>query len=90
MGISLCFAYNWFNPSGSGKGQFHGIPRHRGDVYQLYVKQLSQVVLWGGCHQFEYRRVMVKAQEWRSGNVGAEDDGSYRIALPCMSGGDVG
>ena len=33
---------------------------------------------------------MVKAQKCRLGNVGAEDDGSYRLALPCMSGVDVG
>ena len=72
---------------GSGKGHFNVRLRHRGDVSQLHVKRESQVVLWGGYNQYEDRRVMGKSQEWRLGKLGAEDDGAYRIALSCMSGG---
>ena len=33
---------------------------------------------------------MVKSKDWRMVNVGAEDDGYYRLAMSCLSGDDVG
>ena len=39
LGTSFCFTYSQVNLLGSAKGRFHGRPRHRRDVSQLYVKQ---------------------------------------------------
>ena len=90
MGTSFCFTYSWVNPLSSGKGIFHGRPQHRGDSYLFYFKRGGQFVLWYGYHKFEDRRGIGNAQEGRLGNMGAEDDGAYKLALPFVSGGDVG
>ena len=47
LGTSFCFTYSLVKPSGSGKGNFHGRPQHRGGLYQLHVEGYSQIVLWG-------------------------------------------
>ena len=90
MGTSLCFTYSWVNPLVSVKGKFHGRPQHRVDVSQLYAKKWIQVVLWGGCHQYEDRIEIGKAHEWRLGILGAEDNWAYIITVLCMSGSDTG
>ena len=33
---------------------------------------------------------MGKGKDWRLVKVGVEDNGDYRLTLPCISGGDVG
>ena len=46
--------------------------------------------MWVVHNQYEDIRIMLKAQQWSLVKVGAEDDGDYRLALLCLSGGDVG